>query len=422
LTPLRLAFAVIHFLAAAVLAAALWWFADYGTPWGPIWVMAGLALVMGLLPIRLSGTSVHITLELPFVAGLAILGGPVAAIVGDACASLLSSFAVAWRRKERLAYKLIAANASICAISAGAAAIAVFPVGQAAGLPGWRWGLAGVLFALVYSASNFILVTQLDSALHRHPFHENVLSKLRAGGLLFLVGGLSSGLVALLAGQSHWALAPVVLAPLLATRAALVHKARLFEQYDETMVALMLMLHRAHPYTHGHLHRVSLLTERVGLELGLSPRRARMLREAAVLHDIGKIAIDERVLQKPGPLSEAEFEHVRHHAQFGAQILAHGRQFAPMVAWVLSHHERPDGRGYPSGLADAAIPIESKIIAVADAFDAMVGGPESAERRPYRTPMTVDEALAELRRFSGTQFDARVVEAFALVIARQGGY
>lgn len=409
-------------MAIGVGIASVAWFSEHAIATADIWMLAALALVMGVLPVRFSRANVHITLEMPFIAGLAVLGGPLAAIIGDVVANLVASLVVAARRRERLHLGLIAANGAVCTVAAGAAAIAVHPVGQANEWSPWRWGFAGIVFALVYGATNFLLVTHLDSLVHRKPFQDNIVAKLKAGGLLFLVGGMASALVALMAGLGQWQLTALTLVPLLAARAALQHKAELYEQYDETMVALMMMLHRAHPYTHGHLHRVSVLTERVGIELGLNTRRARLLREAAVLHDIGKIAVDERVLEKPGPLTDAEFDHVRLHSQFGAQILAQSRQFAPMVGWILSHHERPDGRGYPSGLGDAAIPLESKIIAVTDAFDAMVGGAESGERRPYRATMTVEEALAELRRCAGTQFDPRVVEAFAEVLRRQGGY
>jgi putative nucleotidyltransferase with HDIG domain len=190
----------------------------------------------------------------------------------------------------------------------------------------------------------------------------------------------------------------------------------MYEHYYETITALTLMLQRAHPYTHGHLERVAKTAEEVARRLGLSSSRARMVREAAVLHDIGKIAVDEALLDKPGPLSESEMDHVRQHATWGAQILGPVRGFRDMLPWILHHHERPDGLGYPSGLADADIPLESKIIAVVDAYDAMTGSELPGTKRSYRDSMTVEEALQELNRCAGTQFDRRVVGAFRTVI------
>jgi HD-GYP domain-containing protein (c-di-GMP phosphodiesterase class II) len=104
------------------------------------------------------------------------------------------------------------------------------------------------------------------------------------------------------------------------------------------------------------------------------------------------------------------------HAEWGAEILSSVRTFREIRTWIRHHHERPDGTGYPHGLSDAEIPIESKIIAVVDAYDAMTGSDQLGTQRSYRDPMTVDEALEELTRCSGTQFDARVVGAFRGVV------
>jgi len=145
-----------------------------------------------------------------------------------------------------------------------------------------------------------------------------------------------------------------------------------------------------------------------------------MVREAAVLHDIGKIAVSESVLDKPGRLTTDEFEHVKLHAQLGAKILRPVGQFHEMAPWIRHHHERLDGTGYPDRLTDVEIPIESKIIAVVDAFDAMTGGENAAEKRTYREPKTHAEAVAELERCSGSQFDPGVVEAFKSVLFMEG--
>jgi putative nucleotidyltransferase with HDIG domain len=194
-------------------------------------------------------------------------------------------------------------------------------------------------------------------------------------------------------------------------------KADLYEHYYETITALNLMLQRAHPYTHAHLERVAHTAEEVARKLGLSSSRARLVREAAVLHDVGKIAVDEEVLDKPTKLTREEIDHVRKHAEWGAEILSPVRQFAPLVPWILHHHERPDGQGYPSGLSRDKIPIESRIIAVVDAFDAMTDSQDGNPGRSYRLPMSVEEAIEELERNAGTQFDEQVVRAFREVVA-----
>jgi HD-GYP domain-containing protein (c-di-GMP phosphodiesterase class II) len=136
------------------------------------------------------------------------------------------------------------------------------------------------------------------------------------------------------------------------------------------------------------------------------------VRQAALLHDIGKIAINEEILDAPRKLTTEEFDHVKLHAVYGGEILAEIDAMRETARWIRHHHERPDGTGYPLGLLDPEIPLESKIIAVVDAYDAMTGGMEGKDGRPFRPPMTQDEALAELERCSGAQFDAAVVAAF----------
>jgi HD-GYP domain-containing protein (c-di-GMP phosphodiesterase class II) len=212
-----------------------------------------------------------------------------------------------------------------------------------------------------------------------------------------------------------WGL-PFALVPLWALRSGLDVQGSTYARYYETIKALTLMLQRAHPYTHGHLERVAEYAEQVALRLGCAPSHARLIREASVMHDLGKIAVDEAVLDKPGRLSEEEMRHVRLHAEFGAAILEPVRSFQALVPWVRHHHERPDGRGYPDHMLDVEIPLESKIIAVADAFDAMTLNERNGERRLYREPMTVHEALNELDRCSGTQFDPTVVAVFRGVV------
>jgi putative nucleotidyltransferase with HDIG domain len=379
-------------------------------------ILAGMALLAEAMPVRLNRDGLRITLSLPFIAGIAISSGPAVAVVADLLITAIAAIGLGLVRREPVSAKWLGVNLAVAAVAAGAAGLAMVSF---AGLDSASFGLARDLaFVLVYCVVNFLLVTHLNSLVSSRRFSENVLNGLRVGfvglGLYCLVAVAVSVLIA--EGQIAWL--PVMAIPILALRAGLAMKARLYEHYFETVAALSQMLQRSTPVTHRHLERVASLAEEVALRLGIPPSRARMVRVAALLHDIGKIAIDETILEKPAKLSEEEMAHVRLHADYGAQILAQCDQFRPLVPWVRAHHERPDGLGYPNRLQDVEIPIESKIIAVSDAYDAMVGGGE--EERSYRTPMTIEEAVCELRRCAGTQFDPAVVEAFATVVRLQG--
>jgi putative nucleotidyltransferase with HDIG domain len=162
-------------------------------------------------------------------------------------------------------------------------------------------------------------------------------------------------------------------------------------------------------YTGTHSHAVGQLAARIGDCLGLTPEEVELLRIAGLLHDLGKVAVPEHILSKPGPLSETEHEAIAQHPLVGYRMLASLR-IEPVATWVLHHHERYDGQGYPDGLAGDEIPIGSRILLVADAYEAMTTD------RLYRTTQSADDAFREIRRCAGSQFDPLVVDALALVV------
>jgi HD-GYP domain-containing protein (c-di-GMP phosphodiesterase class II) len=132
-----------------------------------------------------------------------------------------------------------------------------------------------------------------------------------------------------------------------------------------------------------------------------------MLRLAAILHDVGKVSVPDQILRKPGPLTIDEFERVKGHPAAGAEIVAHIDGLSPVSDWIRHSHEHVNGSGYPDGLSGDAIPLPSRILLVADAFDAMTSP------RPYGAPLPPEAALVELQRSAGTQFDPACVQALA---------
>jgi len=143
--------------------------------------------------------------------------------------------------------------------------------------------------------------------------------------------------------------------------------------------------------------------------LGLPGSRADRVRVAGVLHDIGKIGVADSILRKPGALTTREQEAMKRHPEIGAWIL--DPDVADIRGWVLAHHERPDGRGYPFGLGGDSIPVEARILSVADAYEAMTTD------RVYRRSVGVEAACAELRECTGTQFDSQAVDALLQCLA-----
>lgn len=182
------------------------------------------------------------------------------------------------------------------------------------------------------------------------------------------------------------------------------------EAYLATVRALAAAVDAKDPYTRGHSEGVASYALKIGSQLGLSQEQMTALEMSAYLHDIGKIGISEDILLKPGKLTEAEMSQMRHHPLIGANILKPVAFPWPIAPVVRHHHEHYDGTGYPAGLRRDEIPMLARVLAVADAFEAMVAD------RPYRRGRSDQEAMLELRRCAGTQFDPRIVEAFEVAL------
>jgi HD-GYP domain-containing protein (c-di-GMP phosphodiesterase class II) len=189
-----------------------------------------------------------------------------------------------------------------------------------------------------------------------------------------------------------------------------VENARMYETLRETFygisMALAEALEKRDYYTGGHTNRVSAYCMAIGGRLNLGEKEMESLWLASILHDIGKIGVEDRVLQKPGQLDAVEFALMSRHSEYGSEILSHLKSHRTVIPGVRSHHEKYDGNGYPDSLKGSDIPLVARIIAVADAFDAMTSD------RPYRNALSHRQAFAELERCRGTQFDPDVVDAF----------
>ena len=192
--------------------------------------------------------------------------------------------------------------------------------------------------------------------------------------------------------------------------AVAMENAGLYEQLQEafytTVYTLAETIEKRDPYTGNHTKRVMEYSLAIGRTLGLNEADMSRLQLGAVLHDVGKIGVRDSVLLKESSLSDEEFEQIKRHPVYGEEMIGCISRLRTAIPGVRQHHEKFDGRGYPDGLQGEEIDITARIIAVADSYDAMTTD------RPYRKGLTLDEAFAELRKYSGSQFDPRVVDAF----------
>jgi len=259
--------------------------------------------------------------------------------------------------------------------------------------------LAGVLW----------LTSDRDSAGRRAPLGMSI--KLVASDLGYGAFGL---LIAAL-----WSVvglfAPVlVLVPLFVARWAVTQIAEQQQAYDATVGALCQAVETKDLYTRGHSDRVSRGSVMIAREIGMHGDRVEAINYAGMLHDVGKLGVPTKVLQKTGKLTEEEYAAIQLHPMRGLDIVRQIGFLDEALAGIMHHHERIDGRGYPMGLAGDEIPEFARVLAVADAFDAMTS------TRSYRGARRIDEAIAELRKWAGTQFDPAFVDAFVAAIERDG--
>jgi PAS domain S-box-containing protein len=187
------------------------------------------------------------------------------------------------------------------------------------------------------------------------------------------------------------------------------------EAHEETLRRLALAAEFRDDETQAHNERVSRTAGLIAAELGLERRLVKLIGEAALLHDVGKVGVSDAILFKPGPLTPAELDHVHRHAETGASILSGSHSEVLRIAEEIarSHHEWWDGTGYPDGLSGTAIPLSARIAAIADVYDALTN------TRPYKRPWPAADALAEILSLAGRQFDPDAVRAFARVHPRE---
>ena len=273
--------------------------------------------------------------------------------------------------------------------------------------------MSGALAILAAAAAKYALQTVLVDVvvglqLKRQPFErwwELHQRDLPYQATLFMLGALA----AISVGDEPLALI-LFAVPMGAMLLALRSTARVREQTRNAILELADLIDLRDPYTHGHSQRVAALAERLGRRMKLEATQVALIRDAARVHDIGKIGTNDLVLLKKGPLDDAERAEMQRHVEIGHRLLSHIPEFFEGAELVLAHHERHDGKGYPRGLAGDELPIEVSVISVADSYDAMTTD------RPYRRGLPWPAVRAELIRGRGTQWRDRAVDVFVEMI------
>ncbi|HEY1698313.1 MAG TPA: HD-GYP domain-containing protein [Trebonia sp.] len=393
-------------VAAAAVVLALGSF--HGIAWDQVAALGLLLVLSESTATVLKSRSLAWSAESISSLAAVVLVGPIGAALVGCCALL------AVRRGPSLPQRLF--NTAMYALSAYLAGESYLLFGGRVGTPQPSSfpSIIGPFAAadVVHVAVNFSLLggvlwlTREPGAGGRAGLPRLILTDMGYGAFGLLTAGL---------WQVLGPFAPVlVLIPLLVARWAVAQFAAQQRAYEATVSALCQAVETKDVYTRGHNERVSRGAVMIACEIGMRTNRVEALRMAGMLHDVGKIGVPTSVLQKNGKLTDDEYAAIQLHPMRGLDIVREIGFLDEALAGIMHHHERIDGRGYPMGLAGDEIPEFARVLGVADAFDAMTS------TRSYRGARPVPEAIAELRKWAGRQFDPAFVDAFVTALEREG--
>ncbi len=369
-----------------------------------------IALLVSGLKLQLPGVTGTISVCFFFVLiGIVSLNLPQVLVTG--CAAVLVQYLWQSAKKLRLIQMLFNIGSAAIAITAS---YAVFHSSWLRSLP-LEWSVMLALLACTYFASTTILVAAVISLTEGKPFGKVWRTTYLWAFPYYLLGAATAGLFEVAKRHLGWQTSMLVVpVTYLVYRSYRLYLGRLESEkkhaeetaalHLRTIESLALAIEAKDHTTHDHLQRVQVYAVEIAKELDLSETELQAVRAAALLHDIGKIAVPEHIICKPGKLSPEEFEKMKVHPVVGAEILARAQFPYPVVPIVRSHHERWDGTGYPDGLMGAEIPIGARILSAVDCLDAL------ASDRQYRRALPLGKAMEMVAEQSGRSFDPRVVE------------
>jgi hypothetical protein len=380
--------------------------------WAEIAILAGLYWIGDCAPVTTKLGPLTISTSFPVAVAAVLLVGPWSASIVCIVGALARTQREAWFKRA-----FNGAQMALCAVAAGYT-FEWFPGGGHHAFVDARFPAvlpAVVVAGLAYFVLNYLLVgvaISITTGMRLARIWWGGMSEVAAPSLGY---GLIGLMIAVLWSGGVGAVAGLlVLAPMLIARWAFQQYAAQHQAYEATVSSLIQAVETKDYYTRGHSERVSKASVIVAQQLGMREDRLEMLRYAGMLHDVGKLGVPTKLLQKTGPLDDEEFASIKLHPTRGFEMVSGISFLEEAMMGIRHHHERVDGRGYPDGLVGDAIPEFARIIAVADAFDSMTS------TRSYRGARSVDAAMRELKRWAGTQFDVAMVDALVLAIGVSG--
>lgn len=265
-----------------------------------------------------------------------------------------------------------------------------------------------IVFGAIFNTS---IISKLMSLLNKQLFTKVWLVNMR-GIVGSIVGVGTIGVIIALAFISYgYGAVMLFFGPLLLARYSFKLYMETRNLYLSTIQAFNSAMEAKDPYTSGHASRVEEYAVKLGEAYGLSFDRIQNIKDAAILHDIGKIGINDNILHKASQLTHKEYAEIMRHPSIGAEIIGKVDFLKKISGIIRHHHERYDGKGYPDGLARVDIPLEAYILSIADSYDAMTSD------RPYRDALTKEDALKEIRNNAGTQFHPELAEVFSKILS-----
>jgi putative nucleotidyltransferase with HDIG domain len=269
-----------------------------------------------------------------------------------------------------------------------------------------------IIFCVIYFVLNALISSGLYAILNNKNFFYFFMSNATIGILSSIVMAPFGILLAYEYNLNGFLGVLVIVFPLVLARYTFSLYIQYKDQYIQTVDTLMRAMEARDKYTEGHSQRVAEISENIARVLKYSDSKIERLHMAALLHDVGKIGIDDKILNKPGKLTNEEYEIIKSHPEIGYNILKDIKNLQDLLPIVRNHHERYDGKGYPDGKSGNDLNLDVFIVQLADSIDAM------STDRPYRKALSEEEIMAEINRFRGSQFHPKVVDAYTKILEK----